>query len=155
MAMKNTKLEAEGAEFLVLGHLLINGIPAYKAYTNMPKYDLVAASPEDNTSARIQVKSRWTRKANGFLINRFECDFVIFVRLNLDEVTQTSTLSDPEFFIFPAGIVQEVHRPGKMPKVILKDIPDYQKYLNDWSLVTSFLKSSPRTGRRPISPRTR
>lgn len=30
MAYKNTKLEAEGAEFLVLGNLLINGVAAYK-----------------------------------------------------------------------------------------------------------------------------
>ncbi len=46
MAYKNTKLEAEGAEFLVLGNLLISGIATYKTYTNMPGYDLAAQSPE-------------------------------------------------------------------------------------------------------------
>jgi|GEM_PF-4223554 len=29
MVYKNTKLESEGAEFLVLGNLLINGVEAY------------------------------------------------------------------------------------------------------------------------------
>ena len=50
---KNTRLESEGAEFLVLGNLLLNGIPSYKTYTNMPGYDLVATSPENNTSVMI------------------------------------------------------------------------------------------------------
>ena len=56
MKYKNTKLEAEGAEFLVLGNLLINKIASYKTYTNMPGYDLVATNAELNTSAKIQVK---------------------------------------------------------------------------------------------------
>jgi hypothetical protein len=79
----DSKLEAQGAEFLVLGHLLIEGIRAYKNYTNAPGYDLVAVHPEANRSARIQVKSRWaTDFDGGFLIKTFECDFVVFVRLN-------------------------------------------------------------------------
>ncbi len=136
---KNTKLEAEGAEFLVLGNLLINGVAAYKTYTNLPGYDLVATSPEHNTSAKLQVKSRWTRKATGFLISRFDCDFVVFVRLNLDGEADTAKASDPDYFIFPASVVKKVHRPGKMPKVILKDIPDYRQYQDNWALVSSFL----------------
>lgn len=56
---KNTKLESEGAEFLVLGHLLIEGISCYKAYVNFPGYDLTAVNPESRKIARIQVKSRW------------------------------------------------------------------------------------------------
>jgi len=66
MARLDTKLESEGAEFLVLGHLLMNRIPAYKAYTNMPGYDLVATNPERNTCARVQVKSRWETGSSGF-----------------------------------------------------------------------------------------
>ena len=58
MARQDTKLESEGAEFLVLGQLLIRGINTYKTYTNMPGYDLVATRPAKNTSVRIQVKSR-------------------------------------------------------------------------------------------------
>lgn len=143
MAYKNTKLEAEGAEFLVLGKLLIGGIASYKTYTNMPGYDLVATSPEQNTSARIQVKSRWTRRATGFLISRLDCDFVVFVRLNLDSATQAGKANGPEYFVFPAPVIEAVHRPGKMPKVILKDIPDYGQYQNNWELVSSFLVRAP------------
>src|SRR5437762_7551837 len=82
MPRQDTRLESEGAEFLVLGQLLIEGIPAYKTYTNQGGYDLVAVWPETNRSARIQVKSRWATDANSFLIKRFDCDFVVLVRLN-------------------------------------------------------------------------
>jgi hypothetical protein len=56
---RNTKLEAEGAEFMVLGMLLVEGIHCFKAYTNFPGYDLVAVNPASQKTARIQVKSRW------------------------------------------------------------------------------------------------
>jgi hypothetical protein len=59
MSRLDTKLESEGAEFLVLGQLLVARIPTYKTYTNMPGYDLVATNPDTNRAARIQVKSRW------------------------------------------------------------------------------------------------
>ena len=134
MAYKNTKLEAEGAEFLVLGNLLIDGVAAYKTYTNMPGYDLVAT---------------------GFLISRFDCDFVVFVKLNLDGIARNSKASDPDYFVFPVSVVEKAHRPGKMPKVILKDIPDYQKYKNNWELVSSFLASAPNTTIQPTSALTR
>ena len=52
MPRQNTRIESEGAEFLVLGQLLIAGIPTYKSYTNMPGYDLVATNPDANSSAR-------------------------------------------------------------------------------------------------------
>jgi hypothetical protein len=35
----DSRLANVGAEFLVLGHLLIEGIEAHKAYTNDPAYD--------------------------------------------------------------------------------------------------------------------
>jgi hypothetical protein len=139
MAIKNTKLESEGAEFLVLGNLLINGIATYKTYTNMPGYDLVATNPERNTSAKIQVKSRWTRKATGFLISRFDCDFIVFAKLNLEDITQTTRDEVVEYFVFPAKLLEEVHRGGKMPKVVLKDIPEYKKYQNGWHQIREFL----------------
>ena len=78
----DTRLESEGAEFLVLGHLLLNRIAAYKTYTNMPGYDLIATKPEANTSARIQVKSRWRTGATGFPISNFDCEFVVAAFLN-------------------------------------------------------------------------
>lgn len=139
MAYKDTKLEAEGAEFLVLGHLLINGVAVYKTYTNMPGYDLIATSPEHNTSAKIQVKSRWTRKAGGFLIRRFDSDFVVFVRLNLDGMTSNGKAPDPDYFIFPTSVVEKAYRREKMPKFVLKDLSDHHRYLNNWMLISAFL----------------
>ncbi len=38
---KDTKLKSEGAEFLVLGRLLLEKISAFTTYTNFPSYDLI------------------------------------------------------------------------------------------------------------------
>ena len=67
---RDTKLESEGAEFLVLGNLLLNRISAFKAYVDFPGYDLIATNPETHRSARIQVKSRWQSDWNGFIIKK-------------------------------------------------------------------------------------
>jgi hypothetical protein len=61
----NSSLEAAGAEFLVLGLLLVEGIQASKAYTNFPGYDLVAVNPDRGLSCRIQVRSRWATDFDG------------------------------------------------------------------------------------------
>ena len=79
---KDIKLESEGAEFLALGRLLLEKITAFKTYTNFRGYDLIATSAENNTSARIHVKSRYTTNWDGFIIKNLDCDFVVFVPLN-------------------------------------------------------------------------
>ncbi len=80
---QDTKLEAEGAEFLVLGLLLIEGVHCFKAYTNFAGYDLVAIDAGTDRSARIQVKSRWaTDYDRSFPIRNFDCDFVVLAALN-------------------------------------------------------------------------
>ena len=79
---RDTKLESEGAEFLVLGRLLLEKISAFKTYTNFPEYDLIATNAEKNISARIQVKSRYQTNWDGFIIKNFDCEFVVFVALN-------------------------------------------------------------------------
>ncbi|MDH3316709.1 MAG: hypothetical protein OER43_13225 [Gammaproteobacteria bacterium] len=53
-------MEAEAAEFVVLGRLLLEGVVAHKNYTKISEYDLVATDPEVTTSVTIQVKSQWT-----------------------------------------------------------------------------------------------
>jgi len=58
----DTKLEAEGAEFLVLGLLLVEGIQATKAYTRYPGYDLLALNPDLQRQARLQVN--WPSRAS-------------------------------------------------------------------------------------------
>jgi hypothetical protein len=83
LARLNTSLESARAEFLVLGHLLIEGIQAFTASTNFPGYDIIATHPEKNRSCRIQVKSRWaTDFDGGFPMRNFNCDFIVFVALN-------------------------------------------------------------------------
>jgi hypothetical protein len=62
---RDTRLESEGAEFLVLGQLLIAGVEAHKAYTRYPGYDLVAINPDRDRTCRIQVKSRWATDYDG------------------------------------------------------------------------------------------
>jgi hypothetical protein len=98
----------EGAEFLVLGQLLIEGVPAYKAYTNLRGYDVLATSPDTKRSARIQVKSRWATDAPHFLIKKIdECDFVVLVRLNRGTPSWSSAKrallpEEPEYYILDA-----------------------------------------------------
>lgn len=78
----DTKLEAEAAEFLVLGRLLLEKIATFKAYVNYPNYDLISANADMNTSARIQVKSRFRTDWDGFIIKNYDCDFVVLAILN-------------------------------------------------------------------------
>jgi hypothetical protein len=52
---QNTRLESEGAEFLVLGNLLADGISCYKAYVNFPGYDLFAINPITRRLAARQI----------------------------------------------------------------------------------------------------
>jgi hypothetical protein len=109
MPRKDTKLESEGAEFLVLGQLLIQGIPAYKPYTNLHGYDLTATWPETNRFARIQVKSRWAINALHFLVKDVDnCDFVVLVRLNRGylysaSAKQAEPPEDPEYYVLSAN----------------------------------------------------
>lgn len=56
---RDTRLASTGAEFLVLGHLLMRGIHTHKSYVNYPGYDLVSICPGNNRTCRIQVKSRY------------------------------------------------------------------------------------------------
>lgn len=140
MARQDTSLESEGAEFLVLGNLLIQGIAAYKTYTNMKGYDLVATNPECNTSARVQVKSRWRTQAPGFIINNFDCDFVVVCRLNRGSKDGRAVVKDPEFFVFPIDVLKTFPRSEGWGKIMLRSIADLESYRNRWDLVREFLK---------------
>jgi len=111
MPRQNTTLESEGAEFMVLGNLLIQGISAYKTYTNMPDYDLIATNPEKNTSARIQVKSRWKTKPEGFIIKNFDCDFVVIVKRNRGSKDGNLEILPPEYIVMPVKEFNHCHEP--------------------------------------------
>ena len=76
-------LTPDGAEFLVLGNLLVRGIYAYKNYVNTPDFDVVAFNPDNNKKiARIEVKSRQYKDAKMYQLRSFKSDFVVFVQLN-------------------------------------------------------------------------
>jgi hypothetical protein len=105
---------SEGAEFLVLGNLLIRGIHATKAYTRFPGWDVLAMNPKTGGTCRLQVKARLgTDYDGGFVIKNFEADFVVLVALNRGyryrrKAREGSDLGDrpPEYFIFPMSTVK-------------------------------------------------
>jgi hypothetical protein len=144
---QDTKLESEGAEFLVLGHLLIEGISAYKAYVNFPGYDLVAVNPSTRKSANIQVKSRWaTDYDNSFPLKSLDCDFVVHValnrgyRFNKNKGIEGEGIKIPAFYIFPIDVLKSVRREKGWNKVNFKKLMNYEQYQDNWSLIKSFLQ---------------
>jgi len=140
MPRLDTRLESEGAEFLVLGNLLLQKIAAYKTYTNMPGYDLVATDAEQNTSAKIQVKSRWRTNAPGFPIKNFGCDFVVLCRLNRGTKKGTGTVRPPEFYVFPVSVVRSIWNPNDAwGKIMLHRIDGWERYQDRWDLIRDFL----------------
>lgn len=142
MAKLDTRLESEGAEFLVLGQLLIHRIASYKTYTNMPGYDLVATNPERNKSAKVQVKSRWRTGAPGFIIKSFDCDFVVVVKLNRGKKGGGGEIKPPEYFVLPADVVESAPRSEDWGRVDFKNIPNLEEYRDNWDAIATFLASS-------------
>jgi hypothetical protein len=141
---KDTKLESEGAEFLVLGFLLLNKISAFKAYVNFPGYDLIAVDAESNTSARIQVKSRYHTNWDGFIINNFDCDFVVLATLNRGYTKRKkivdSGINDPEFYVMPVSYVKKVRDPdNKWGKIVRKRLTGIEKYKDRWDFISDFI----------------
>lgn len=149
-ARQNTKLESEGAEFLVLGQMLIRRIASYKSYVNYPGFDLVAMNTKTGNSARIQVKSRWaTDYDKSFPIKNFHCDFVVHVALNRGikfrrvKRKRQQKVKPPEFFVFPVQVVKAARNRGdKWGKVTITNIYQYEKYKDNWRLILDFLKKS-------------
>jgi len=141
---KNTKLESEGAEFLVLGRLLLEKITAFKTYTNFPGYDLIATSAENNTSARIQVKSRFKTNWDGFIIKNYDSDFVVFVPLNRGypkpKKNGDTGIKEPEFYILPIKYIREVRDPNnKWGKIAKSRLVGLDQYKDQWGLIRDFL----------------
>jgi hypothetical protein len=139
MVRLDTRLEAEAAEFLVLGHLLLERIPAYKTYTNMPGYDLVAVNPDRKLLAKIQVKSRWRTGASGFPIRNLDCDFVVFCQLNRGTKTNRAKLRPPEYYVLPLDAVSKAYRAGPFSKLRLGDIPGVEQLRERWDLIRQYL----------------
>jgi hypothetical protein len=135
VAKLNTKLESEGAEF--------EGIPTYKAYSYQKGFDLVATWPEKKRSARIQVKCRYASDAGHFLINSFDCEFVVLVALNREYRYQKKKRGDigtnvPEYFVFTAQEAQEFSQTktgwGKIPW----KKQEFSKFSGRWKIIKDF-----------------
>lgn len=144
---QDTKLESEGAEFLVLGMLLIEGIQCFKAYTNFSGYDLVAVGSSGERNARIQVKSRWaTDYDRSFPIRNFACDFVVLAALNRGYRFRPKPLNEegrsaPSFYCFPVELVRAAQNSkDKWGKVSLSRIPNCSDYLDAWYLIRNHLE---------------
>jgi hypothetical protein len=147
MARLDTRLECEGAEFLVLGQLLLERIPAYKTYTNMPGYDLVATNPERGRAAKIQVKSRWRTNAPGFPLKNCDSDFVVFCRLNRGSKWGHAEVRQPEFYVLPTLVVAPLRPQTNWHKVMLRDITELDRYRDGWHLIRKFLRLEHHTPR--------
>lgn len=135
----------------MLGHLLINGIQAYKAYVNHPGYDLLAVNPENNCACRIQVKSRYaTDFEGGFPISNFECDFVVFAALNrgyryakVNKESGDTGIMPPDFYVFPVEVIKSATKQAaRWQKVYLRDIADVEQYLDGWDRIAVFMTST-------------
>ena len=146
----DSRLEAEGAEFLVLAYLLIEGVQAIKAYTRYPGYDLIATDPDHGTSCRIQVKSRWaTDYDRGFPLSDLDTDFVVLVALNRGYRYKRQKTDDasagrhaPELYVFPIGLLKPmVQTSGGWSKVNLRNVPDAESYKDRWDLIKDHLSA--------------
>ena len=150
-----TNLYSEGAEFLVLGQLLIRGIHATKAYTRFPGWDLLATNPETGQTCRVQVKSRLATDYNGgFPIKNFDAEFVVHVALNRSYRYSRARRTErdpadtgerpPEFFVLPMAVVVKACEAagtwGTSSKVHMrKAIPDWVQYQDAWHLIVDYL----------------
>ena len=132
---RGTRLEAEGAEFLVVGWLLVNGIEAHKTYSKMPGYDLIAVNAVGNKSCRIQVKSRYQTGVGHFIIKNFDSDFVVIALLNRgykkERKNGDTGLKDPEMYVVPTSVARTAQDPNdEWHKVSFSKIPNLSDYLN-------------------------
>ncbi len=156
LTRRQSTLESQGAEFLVLGLLLAEGIEAHKTYARYPGYDIIALSPAHDRTCTIQVKSRLQTGASGFPIKRFDCDFVVFVCLNRGYARpkrggETGRRA-PTIYVFPVEVVRAVHRPDGWAKVRLGDIPAPEDYIDRWDLIAAHLSSQGIARGRPLPP---
>ncbi len=144
----DTKLEAEAAEFLVLGRLLLERIVAFKAYVNFPGYDLIAANADRGKTARVQVKSRYCTDWDGFIIKNYDCDFVVFVALNRGfsrpKRSGDTGIKEPEFYVMPISYVTEVHDPNNSwGKIVRSRLVNIEQFRDRWDLIAQFLGEPP------------
>ena len=148
---KDTKLVSTGAEFIVLGKLLLHEIQTYKTYVNFEGYDLVAVNPDKGKSAKIQVKSKNFVNDFGFYLNPVEKDqpdFYVFCQTNVYHyVNKVARITEdkktkPRFFIMDYKNVQKYKSTDKQGSDYIKlktRVPNFEHYEENWKLIKNFL----------------
>jgi hypothetical protein len=116
---------SEGAEYLVMGHLMRRNILTYKAPPGNEGYDLICIhpdprhqpGPDEVAQVRVQVKSRYATEAREFPVRHASLDafdFLIVAFLNVGNFTRgrdgTSGERVPEFYTLPREFVTAHHR---------------------------------------------
>lgn len=129
---------SEGAEYLVMGHLMRRNILTYKAPPLNEGYDLICIHPDprhrpkrgEAPQVRIQVKSRYQSDCDrGFPVKdtSFDAfDFVIVAFLNIGEFYGGRDGSRgeeaPEFYTLPNSLIRKLHdKTSSWQKVRLGD----------------------------------
>ena len=132
---------SEGAEHLVMGHLMRRNILAYKAPPMNEGYDLICIHPDprheclsgERTQIRVQVKSRYATDCDrGFPVRDTTLDafdFLVVVFLNIGKFfrgNDGSTGAAPtEFYTLPADFIRRHHQEaGGWQKVRLGSIEE-------------------------------
>ena len=151
LTTEQRRLQAEGAEFLVLGQLLIRHINAAKAYTNFPDWDILAFNAQRNKQVRIQVKSRYASDSIGFILKSTNFEFLVVNHLNMGlrytkgkRFTPESDI--PQFWVIPQTAVLKAIKESPKNKygewnLSLRMFPDKAKeFENAWHLISEALK---------------
>jgi hypothetical protein len=143
------RMQSEGAEFLVLGQLLIRHINAAKAYTNFPDWDILAFDAKTNKQVKIQVKSRYASDSIGFMLKSMNLDFLVVAHLNMGirytKGARFKPESDiPQFWVIPKSEVEKaVSKVKKMNGVwnlSLNKFPNKAlEFENAWHLIKDSL----------------
>lgn len=105
----------------------------------MPGYDVLAVSPDTKRVARVSVKSRWSVSAKGLLINNFDSDFVVIVKLNRGATEPMPV----EYFVIPTQQLSTLKRSAApWGKINFSTIPNFRSHINEWQRIRTFLQIS-------------
>jgi hypothetical protein len=136
---RDTHMPAAGAEHYVVAQLMFRNIDAFKCERGRAGIDIVAADTRRQTSISIQVKSRHSHTATGFLIKEPKAPFIVFAKLNLTKIGERL----PICYVFPARVVRAALKKGarsNWTKCVLTHIRNHEQYREAWGLIEKALR---------------